>query len=270
MKPELRRVWATNYCEGQLYEGNSFELLNQLEANSIDCIWTDPPYFLSGGGPTCVGGERVTVNKGNWDKERTWEEIHKFNVDWLHCCHRVLKLTGTIWVSGTYHNYPSVAFALRQLGFRILNDIIWEKPAPPPNLGCRCFTHASEILFWATKAPRNDAHKYTFNYERMKELNGGKQMKNLWRIGKPRFEETVYGKHPTQKPVALVERCLLASTNPGDVVLDPFVGSGTTGVAALHNDRQFIGCENERTYIEIAAERLDEVYQTKQRKGILA
>jgi site-specific DNA-methyltransferase (adenine-specific) len=226
-----------------------------MPADSIDCIWTDPPYNLSNDGITCVAGRMVKVNKGEWDRSRGVELDHEFNKAWLSACRRVLKPNGTIWVSGTLHVYPSVGFAMQELGFRILNDIIWEKPAPPPNLGCRCFTHSTELIFWATKAKKGK-DKYTFNYEQMKAENAGKQMKNLWRMGAPVQAEKRHGKHPTQKPVELIARCLRASTNTGDIVLDPFAGSATTGVAALGLSRSFIGIELDEEHSELAARRL--------------
>ncbi|MGA1133981.1 MAG: DNA-methyltransferase, partial [Prochlorotrichaceae cyanobacterium] len=181
---------------------------------------------------------------------------HEFNRTWLQSCYRLLKPTGTIWVTGTLHVYPSVGFAMQQIGFRILNDIIWEKPAPPPNLGCRCFTHSTELILWATKA-RKGKDKYTFNYEEMKAENGDKQMKNVWKISAPHKQEKQQGKHPTQKPVALVSRCLRASTNSGDLVFDPFSGSSTTGVVALSLGRRFIGCESDPNHIQLSIQRLN-------------
>jgi site-specific DNA-methyltransferase (adenine-specific) len=252
-KPEL--VWKSSDGLSYLYHGDSLELMASLPAESVDCIWTDPPYNLSNDGITCVAGRMVKVNKGEWDRSKGVELDHEFNKAWLAACYRLLKPTGTIWVTGTLHVYPSVGFAMQQLGFRIINDIIWEKPSPPPNLGCRCFTHSTELILWATKARKGREH-YTFNYEQMKAENGGRQMKNIWRIPPPGKAEKVYGKHPTQKPVALVSRCLRASTNPGDLVFDPFAGSSTTGVAALLLGRRFIGCEADARYVELSIRRL--------------
>jgi site-specific DNA-methyltransferase (adenine-specific) len=248
-------VWQSNDNQSRLYHGDSLELMATLPADSVDCIWTDPPYNLSNDGITCVAGRMVKVNKGEWDRSRGVELDHEFNKTWLAACYRLLKPTGTIWVSGTAHVYPSVGFAMQQLGFRILNDIIWEKPAPPPNLGCRCFTHASELIFWATKAKKGK-ERYTFNYDVMKAENGGKQMKNVWRMPAPGKDEKRYGKHPTQKPIALVARCLRASTNEDDIVFDPFSGSATTGVASLILKRQFIGCEMDKKFVTLANRRL--------------
>ncbi|MDY6781033.1 MAG: site-specific DNA-methyltransferase [Cyanobacteriota bacterium] len=257
---ELKQVktnlaWTSEDGFSYLYHGDSFDIMASLPAESVDCIWTDPPYNLSNDGITCVNGRMVTVNKGEWDRSQGIENDHEFNKAWLASCYRLLKPTGTIWVTGTMHVYPSVGFAMQQLGFRILNDIIWEKPAPPPNLGCRCFTHSTELILWATKA-RKGKERYTFNYETMKAENGNKQMKNVWRISVPGKKEKCYGKHPTQKPLALISRCLRASTNPGDLVFDPFAGSSTTGVAALAMSRKFIGCELDKTHIELSINRL--------------
>ena len=254
-EPTPAIIWQSSDQQSKLYHGDSLELMSSLPANSVDCIWTDPPYNLSNDGITCVAGRMVKVNKGEWDRSRGVELDHEFNKTWLAACYRLLKPTGTIWVSGTAHVYPSVGFAMQELGFRILNDIIWEKPAPPPNLGCRCFTHATELIFWATKAKKGK-DKYTFNYELMKAENGGKQMKNVWRMPAPSKEEKRYGKHPTQKPIALVARCLRASTNEDDVVFDPFSGSATTGVASLVLKRRFIGCEMDKKFVSIATRRL--------------
>ncbi|MDG2990607.1 site-specific DNA-methyltransferase [Candidatus Synechococcus calcipolaris G9] len=253
--PEL--VWTSADGESRLYHGNSLELMAALPAATIDCIWTDPPYNLSNDGFTCVAGRMVKVNKGEWDRSQGVEMDHAFNKAWLAACYRLLKPTGTIWVTGTLHVYPSVGFAMQQLGFRILNDIIWEKTAPPPNLGCRCFTHATELILWATKA-RKGKESYTFNYQDMKAENGDKQMKNVWRMSTPRQKEKAHGKHPTQKPLELVDRCLRASTHPGDIVLDPFAGSATTGVASLSLGRRFIGCEADANFVELSIQRLNQ------------
>ena len=260
--------WESEDGLSRLYHGDSLEAMASLPAESVDCIWTDPPYNLSNDGITCVSGRMVKVNKGEWDRSRGVDLDHEFNRAWLAACYRLLKPTGTIWVTGTLHVYPSVGFAMQQLGFRILNDIIWEKPAPPPNLGCRCFTHSTELILWATKAQKGK-ERYTFNYEEMKAENADKQMKNVWRMSAPSKEEKRYGKHPTQKPVELVVRCLSASTNPGDVVFDPFAGSSTTGVAALALGRHFIGCEADENHVELSRQRLMNPYQPPLKQCLL-
>jgi site-specific DNA-methyltransferase (adenine-specific) len=254
----IRPVWKSEDGKSHLYLGDSLAYMQGLPADSIDCIWTDPPYLLSNDGITCVAGKMVKVNKGEWDRSRGVDLDHEFNRTWLAACHRVLKPSGAIWVSGTLHVYLSVGMAMQQLGFRILNDVVWEKPAPPPNLGCRCFTHSTEILLWATKAKKGGKDRHKFNYEVMKAENGGKQMKSVWRFSTPPDEEKRHGKHPTQKPVSLIARCLRATTDPGDIVLDPFTGSGSTGVAALKLERRFTGCEQDKAYALLAARRLNE------------
>jgi site-specific DNA-methyltransferase (adenine-specific) len=160
-----------------------------------------------------------------------------------------------MWVSGTVHSYLMVGGAMQDLGLRILNDIVWQKPCPPPNLGRRCFTHSTEILLWATKG----GDRHTFNYDDMRSQNGGKQMKNVWTMNIPGRGEKCHGRHPTQKPVELVKRCLEASTNPGDLILDPFAGSGTTGIAALQLKRRFVGCEMGADHASLAVKRLSEI-----------
>ena len=251
-------AWRSRDRGSCLYHADRAEVMAQLPEGSIDCIWTDPPYLLSNDGTTCVAGRRVPVNKGEWDRSRGLAADHEFHREWLRACYRLLKPTGTIWVSGTLHVYLSVGMAMLEEGYRILNDIVWEKPNPPPNLACRFFTHATEMVLWATKAPRGGRHRYTFNYHAMREMNGGRQMKNVWRIVAAGKSEKTHGKHPTQKPVELIARCLLASTVADDIVFDPFVGTGATGVAALLLGRRFTGCEVERKFINIAVRRLVE------------
>ena len=240
----------------RLFRGQATDVLSHLPDDYFDAIWTDPPYLLSSGGITCHAGRMVSVDKGEWDKSQGWKQDLEFTEEWMAACYRVLKPTGSIWVSGTMHYYPIAGMALIKTGFRILNDITWEKPNPPPNLGRRTFTHSTELIYWAAKSKRGARKKYVFNYEAMKNENGGKQMKTVWQFRAPGRDEKQFGRHPTQKPVALIERCIRASTNVGDLVLDPFAGSGSTGVAALNQGRRFVGIEVEREFIEIASKRL--------------
>ena len=251
-----RASWTSRDGDSRLYPVDQARLLEQLDDNAVDCVWTDPPYFLSNGGTTCHAGRRVSVDKGRWDRSQGIGQDHAFNQAWLGECLRVLKPGGTIWVSGTHHVYLSVGMAMLELGFRLLNDIVWEKPNPPPNLGCRCFTHSTEMVLWAAKPGRGKDERYTFHYADMKAQNDGRQMKNVWRFTAPPQDEKTFGKHPTQKPLALVERSLQASTNRGELVLDPFAGSGSTGVAAMQLGRRFIGAEIDRDYVRLAAKRL--------------
>ncbi len=239
----------------KLFHGDCLQLLPQFPRNSIDMIFADPPYFLSNGGITCHAGRMVSVNKGMWDVSQGIEETHKFNLAWLSECQQVLTKDGVIWVSGTAHVIFSVGFAMQQLGFKILNDIIWFKPNASPNLSCRYFTHSTETVIWAAK---NQRSRHTFNYELMKQLSNGKQMRNVWEISPPQPKEKIHGKHPTQKPLKLLERILLASTNEGDVVLDPFNGSGSTGVAALKLGRRYLGIEMSEEYLDLTINRLED------------
>ena len=237
----------------RLYQGDCLEILSSIPESSVDLVFADPPYFLSNGGITCHAGKMVSVNKGAWDKSQGPDANHAFNTAWLAACQRILKPNGSIWVSGTSHVIHSVGFAMQQLGFKLLNDISWVKPNPPPNLSCRYFTHATETLIWAAKDKKS---RHTFNYKLMKEANCGKQMKSVWEIRPPESWEKKFGKHPTQKPVALLERILLASTNDGDLVLDPFCGSGTTLVAAFHLRRHALGCELSAEFLSLSLRRL--------------
>jgi site-specific DNA-methyltransferase (adenine-specific) len=247
-----------------LCEGDSAAVLDPIIASYpegiFDMIFADPPYFLSNGGSTCKNGRRAKVDKGAWDESRGAEANHEFNREWLHRCQRALKPDGTIWVSGTQHVIFSIGYAMQQLGFKLLNTITWEKPNPPPNLSCRYFTHSTETILWAAK---NERSKHAFNYSAMREANAGRQMKSVWRMKAPAGTEKKHGRHPTQKPLELVERCLLASTNPGDLLLDPFLGSGTTAVAAARHGRRFVGVEMNAAYLEIARKRvMDETGKT--------
>src|SRR5271166_5936706 len=237
----------------RLYQGDSLQLLALLPESSVDLIFADPPYFLSNGGITCHAGRMVSVNKGDWDKSRGPDANHEFNRSWLAACQRVLKPNGSIWVSGTAHVIHSVGFAMQQLGFKLLNDISWVKPNPPPNLSCRYFTHSTETIIWAA---RDKKSRHTFNYKLMKETNRGKQMKSVWEIKPPETWEKRFGKHPTQKPVALLERILLAASNEGDLVLDPFSGSGTTAIAALRTRRTAVGLELSYEFLSLTTQRL--------------
>lgn len=237
-----------------LYLSDSFSALEQMQPECIDMIFADPPYFLSNDGFSCSGGKRVSVNKADWDKISDVEEKHAFNRKWLALCRKVLKSDGSIWISGTLHNIYSVGFALEQEGFKIINNITWQKTNPPPNLACRCFTHSTETILWAQKNDNKSRH--FFNYSLMKELNGGKQMKDVWTGTLTPQSEKFYGKHPTQKPLYILERIILASTREGELVLDPFCGSSTTGVACKRLGRKYIGIDNEAEYINLSIERL--------------
>ncbi len=241
-----------------LYHGDSVDVLPTVEMpGAVDLLFADPPYFLSNGGITCKNGKRAKVDKGAWDRLESIESMHQFNRRWLAMAQQLLASDGSVFVSGTRHVIFSVGFAMQQLGYKLLNEITWEKPNPPPNLSCRYFTHSTETVIWAAKDHRS---RHTFNYQDMREENGGKQMKSVWRFTAPGKVEKVHGKHPTQKPLSLLRRIIRASSEAGDLIVDPFVGSGTTAVAAAELGRQFIGCDMDEAYLELASKRIDDVY----------
>ena len=237
----------------KLIYNDIFKVIKKFEDKSIDMIFADPPYFLSGNGITCSGGKMVSVNKGEWDKALTIKEKHKFNKKWIKECYRILKDNGTIWISGTLHNIYSIGMALEEEGFKIINNITWQKTNPPPNLACKTFTHSTETILWAKKNLKNI--KYTFNYTLMKEINNNKQMKDVWTTSLTKPSEKKCGKHPTQKPLEILDRIILASTKEKDLILDPFCGSSTTGISAARLNRRYIGIDNEKEYIELSIRR---------------
>lgn len=251
----LKPFYKSYTHDFNLLYGDTFELLPQFEFK-FDMIFADPPYFLSNGGISVQSGKIVSVNKGDWDKGLSAEDMNKFNIGWLSLCRDKLKDNGTIWISGTYHNIFSVANSLTQLGFKILNVITWAKTNPPPNISCRYFTYSSEFIIWARKSPKV-AHYY--NYELMKHINGDKQMRDVWNLPAIAPWEKRCGKHPTQKPLCVLSRIIMASTKPGAWILDPFAGSSTTGIAANLLDRRYLGIEREAEYAAISKARREEL-----------
>jgi len=243
----------------KLFLGDCLDMLPSLEEESVDMIFADPPYNLSNGGVTCRGGKMVCVDKAHWDKSRGLVNDFEFTVKWLEECRRVLKPNGSMWVSGTMHNIYSVGFALQALKFHIMNEITWFKPNGSPNLSCRYFAHSHETVLWAKKS-RKAKHK--FNYRLMKDWEAdlinkrGKQMRSVWTIALTPLREKSNGRHPTQKPVELLKRIIASSTERGDVVLDPFNGSGTTGVVASLLGRKYVGIEKEKEYLDLTLKRL--------------
>jgi site-specific DNA-methyltransferase (adenine-specific) len=243
-----------------LYNADSIQFMNQLPENSIDMIFADPPYNLSNDGFSVQAGKRVSVNKGAWDRSRGFADDYNFHYQWLEAAHRILKPEGTLWVSGTYHSIYQCGHAMQAIGYHILNDIAWFKPNAAPNLSGRYFTASHETLIWARK-DKKARHK--FNYRAMKEghwpedqlKKPGLQMRSVWSMGTPKPSEKVHGKHPTQKPFDLLKRIVLASTNKFDIVLDPFTGSSTTGLAAIVNTRKFIGIDLEPGYLDLSIKR---------------
>lgn len=252
-----------------LYKGNSIKILESLPENSIDMVFADPPYNLSNGGFTVHAGKRVSVNKGNWDKSKGFENDLAFHMSWIEAVRRVLKPEGTLWVSGTYHSIYQCGYAIQLQGFKILNDIAWFKPNASPNLSGRYFTASHETLIWARKDPNA---KHTFNYKTIKESTWpndflkkpNKQMRSVWAISTPPPIEKIFGKHPTQKPIELLKRIIVGSTNPGAIILDPFTGSSTTGLSAVDLGRKFIGIDLESEYLDLSIKRYNQL--TKQSK----
>ena len=243
---------VATYLDFTLLQGDCMKRLKEIEDNSIDAIFADPPYFLSNGGISVQSGKQVCVDKGDWDKGGTPEYIYAFNRQWLSLCRPKLKENGTIWISGTHHNIHVVMRCLQELGYKVLNTITWQKTDPPPNLSCKYFNFSTELIIWARK---NEKTSHKFNYETMKQLNGGTQMTDVWRIPAVSQWEKEQGKHPTQKPLRLLYRIILASTNVGDTILDPFAGSSTTGIAANLLGRNYIGIEQEPQFVDLSLRR---------------
>ena len=246
----------------ELYLDDCRDFLNSLPEESVHMIFADPPYNLSNGGFTCHAGKMVPVNKGKWDKSRGLDEDLKFHMEWIKACRRVLKPGGIIWISGTYHSIYRCGYALESTGYHILNDIAWFKPNAAPNLSCRYFTASHETLIWARK---EKSAKHTFNYDLMRNSDWpgdfikkpSKQMRSVWAINTPKPIEKTFGKHPTQKPEELLKRIVLASTQKGQLVLDPFTGSSTTGLIAHLHGRKFVGVDNEKAYLDLSAKRFN-------------
>ena len=250
----------------RLYCGDSIELAAQMKPESIDMIFADPPYGLSNGGMSCHAGRRVLVNKGAWDKSRGVEKDFAFHEAWIAQCRRLLKPGGSLWVSGTYHSIYACGFALQKGGWHLLNEISWYKPNASPHLACRMFAASHETLIWARKS-KSEKHFFDYHFARDAEWGGdflkkeNRQMRSVWAINTPSAAEKKHGKHPTQKPLRLLERIVLLCSREGDWILDPFCGSATAGVAALRHNRKFCGIEKDRDYLQkhAAPRLLDEI-----------
>lgn len=255
----------------QLFKGDSLDILSEIQDESVDMIFADPPYFLSSGTFTCQNGKMVSVKKGNWDLSKGTKENFEFHNNWIKACRRVLKKDGTIWISGTYHSIYECGYALKINEYHILNEVAWFKPNASPNLSCRFFTASHETLIWARKDKKG---KHTFNYELMKNGNWqddfikkpGLQMRSVWAIGTPKPIEKRFGKHPTQKPIELLKRIVLASTKKGDLILDPFTGSSTTGIAAHLLKRKYIGIDTDEKFLDLSIQRFEELDKNMKRK----
>src|SRR5574344_2994874 len=247
----IKSYYRSKNLDFTLAHGNTLDLLPNINFK-FNMIFADPPYFLSNGGISVQSGKQVSVNKGKWDKSQGFEKDNEFNRQWLSLCRDKLTENGTIWISGTYHNIFSVAQMLNELDFRILNCITWAKTNPPPNLSCKFFTHSTEFILWARK---NKKVTHYYNYELMKEINGGTQMRDLWSLPAIAKWEKSCGKHPTQKPLPLLARIILASTKENEWILDPFSGSATTGIAASLLNRRYLGLEREDLFLEMSKQR---------------
>lgn len=244
-------VPVSKYDNFATFCGNSCEL-SHIVKGKVDMIFADPPYFLSKGKTICINGKYKKCDKGEWDHERSLDEINDFNMKWLNECREVLKSDGTIWVCGTYHNIFSVATCLQRLGFKILNIIVWQKSDPRPTLSTQYFSFTAEYIVWAR---RSEKQSHFFNCNKMEELNDGKRMPDVWQIPIVRPWEMRCGQHPTQKPLKLLHRIILSSTRMGETILDPFAGSCTTGIAANLLGRNFIGIDKESEYLQIGHKR---------------
>ena len=242
-----------------LLHGDTLEILPQFN-HKFDMVFADPPYFLSNNGLSIQSGKIVSVNKGKWDKSEGFDYINDFNRKWLSLVREKMKDDATIWISGTLHNIFSIGQLLTELDFKILNVITWEKTNPPPNFSCRFFTHSTEQIIWARK---KEKVPHYFNYELMKQLNGDKQMKDVWKLPAIAPWEKSCGKHPTQKPLSVLTRIILASTKPNSWILDPFTGSSTTGIAANLANRRFLGIDNEEDFLNISKNRKKEIENLK-------
>jgi site-specific DNA-methyltransferase (adenine-specific) len=258
----LPRAW--NHCDQnifyfedhfQLLQGNCLDLLPHLRRN-FDMVFADPPYFLSNDGQTFAGGKIVSVNKGDWDCSPGLQSMNDFNRQWLGLVREKMKDGATIWICGTHHNIFSIGQVLAELDFKILNMVTWQKKNPPPNFACRTFTHSTEFIIWARKSVKVPHY---FDYALMKQLNGDKQMKDVWPLASvARWEQTA-GKHPTQKPLSLLSRIIVATTQPQAWILDPFAGSSSTGIAAQLFKRNFVGIEQDAHYLELGKRRRWEI-----------
>ena len=235
-----------------LYNDDCLNILPRIKENSVDVIFADPPYFLSNGGMSIKSGKIVSVNKGEWDKKANYDNIDSFNQSWLTACYKILKKEGTIWVTGTHHNIFSVYNQMILLGFKVINIIVWKKTDPPPLIFKNKFKFSHEFIIWSKKS-----NSYKYNNEVINMLYNN-NITDVWEIPAVQNNEKKHGYHPTQKPEALLNRIIQASSNVDDLILDPFMGSGTTGFCAITNKRKFIGIEKDRRFFSIAYKRINE------------
>lgn len=234
-----------------LFQSDCLLKLKEIDYASIDMIFADPPYFLSNGGKSIKNGEIVSVDKGDWDKKENYSNIEEFSYSWLESCYKILKNNGTIWVTGTHHNIYDIYSNMTKIGYKVINMIIWHKPNPPDLIYKNKFKFSYESIIWAKKGGQ---HK--FNYKYVFELEN-QEMTDVWTIPSVGKNEKQFGYHPTQKPIELLNRIILSCTHTGDTILDPFMGSGTTGVSAISLRRKFIGIEKDEKYFAIATKRIN-------------
>lgn len=262
-KRTIKPVYKTD--DFALYNNDCLEVISRFPDNCIDLIFADPPYMLSNNGVTCYAGKMVSVNKGEWDKSNGFELDLYFHESWIAECKRILKPEGSIWISGTYHSIYKCGFILQKLGYHILNDIVWYKPNAAPNLSRTVFAASHENLIWARK---DKEKRHVFNYNLMKNglfkedifKNETKQMRSVWAINTPKPNEKTFGKHPTQKPIDLLKRIIISSTDENSIILDPFNGGGTTGIASkIIGNRKYIGIEINSEYIDLTIKRCEQI-----------
>lgn len=254
----------------RIIQSDALTALTSMDNASIDFVFADPPYFLSNDGFTVKSGKAVSVNKGEWDRSRGFNEDFSFHESWISESLRVLKPDGTIAISGTYHSIYQCGFILQKLGCRVINEIVWFKPNGAPALAGRNFTASHETIIWASKGK---GVKHVFNYQDSRAwsdptdrlLRVGKQMRSVWSIPNTPKREKTYGAHPTQKPLQLMGRLVALCTKLGDTVLDPFCGSGSTGVASVRHGRNFIGIELEQKYVTLSTERISKALETTEK-----
>ena len=247
--------FQSEQADFSLIKGDCLTLIPSIE-KELDMVFADPPYFLSNDGLTVKNGKVQSVNKGKWDKLISDDDATTFTYEWLAAVREKMADNATIWVSGTHHNIFTLGRILPELGFKILNVITWEKTNPPPNFSCRFFTHSTEFIIWARKHPKVP---HPYDYDLMKRLNADKQMKDVWRLPAVAKWEKSCGKHPTQKPLALLAQIILASTKKDAIILDPFAGSSTTGIASNVLGRRFIGIEQETEYLKLSQARYEDL-----------
>lgn len=259
--PTLTPVWG-----GAIVIGDSLEVLAAIPSGSVDLLFADPPYFLSNGGTSVQNGARVIVDKGDWDVGEDAHLILRWHERWLRACQRVLRPSGTIWVSSTRHSLFAVGFAMQRCGFHLLNQVEWVKPNAAPDLGRRMLASCHETLLWAAPA-RYAPLRHRFAYDALRADNGGKQLRDVWTIPTTPKSEKAEGRHPTMKPLELLRRVITASSKPGDLVVDPFLGSGTTAVASAELGRRFIGIELDQAHAELAARRVAATLTAKPQEG---